>query len=163
MLRHTPIRGLCEEDRLLDAKELFVIMEQNGCLRNEVTYNTIIRGFLGQCKCYESLLLLEEMTGKGFDASTSSLIVDQILTKGQDPAIQEKDKVLPKDGALNARGVCIKFLSHEGKPTLYGAHSLGYHCHQNNIVCHKLKLSCLFVCVTLGFHTLNFLPLHFKP
>ncbi|GFY84978.1 hypothetical protein Acr_03g0017520 [Actinidia rufa] len=87
------IRGLCEEGRLFDAKELFVIMEQNGCLRNEVTYNTIIRGFLGQHKCYESLLLLEEMTGNGFspDASTSSLILDQILTKGQDPAIQEKD------------------------------------------------------------------------
>ncbi|KAF5941800.1 hypothetical protein HYC85_019442 [Camellia sinensis] len=36
------IHGLCKEGLLHEAKELFVKMEQSGCLANDVTHNTII-------------------------------------------------------------------------------------------------------------------------
>ncbi|KAF5940862.1 hypothetical protein HYC85_022029 [Camellia sinensis] len=102
MLRHTTmIQGFCEEGLLREAKELFVKMEHNGCLPNDVTYNTIIRGFIGQHKCYEALILVEEMVQRGFsaDASNSSLVIDILSTKGQDPALQEViKKFMPKDG-----------------------------------------------------------------
>ncbi|GMP85239.1 hypothetical protein CsSME_00038475 [Camellia sinensis var. sinensis] len=95
------IQGFCEEGLLREAKELFVKMEHNGCLPNDVTYNTIIRGFIGQHKCYEALILVEEMVQRGIsaDASNSSLVIDILLTKGQDPALQEViKKFMPKDG-----------------------------------------------------------------
>ncbi|CAL5422463.1 unnamed protein product [Camellia sinensis] len=102
MLRHTMmIQGFCDEGLLREAKELFVKMEHNGCLPNDVTYNTIIRGFIGQHKCYEALILVEEMVQRGFsaDASNSSLVIDILSTKGQDPALQEViKKFMPKDG-----------------------------------------------------------------
>ncbi|CAL5351065.1 unnamed protein product [Camellia sinensis] len=94
------IRGLCEEGLLHEAKELFVKMEQSGCLPNDVTYNTIIRGFIGQHKCYEALILVEEMVQRGFsaDAFNFPLIVDILSTKGQDPALREViKKFMPKD------------------------------------------------------------------
>ncbi|XP_028084935.1 putative pentatricopeptide repeat-containing protein At1g12700, mitochondrial [Camellia sinensis] len=94
------IQGLCEEGLLDEAKELFVKMEKNSGLPNDVNYNTIIGGFLGQQKCYEVLVLLEKMLQKGFspDASTSSLIVDLISTRGQDPTLQDViKKFFPKD------------------------------------------------------------------
>ncbi|XP_028114903.1 pentatricopeptide repeat-containing protein At3g22470, mitochondrial-like [Camellia sinensis] len=96
----TMIQGFCEEGLLHDAKELFVKMEHNGCLPNDVTYNTIIRGFIGQHKCYEALILVEEMVQRGFsaNASNSSLVIDILSTKGQDPALQEViKKYMPKD------------------------------------------------------------------
>ncbi|CAL5422479.1 unnamed protein product [Camellia sinensis] len=96
----TMIQGFCEEGLLHEAKELFVKMEHNGCLPDDVTYNTIIRGFIGQHKCYEALILVEEMVQRGFsaDASNSSLIIDILSTKGQDPALQEViKKFMPKD------------------------------------------------------------------
>ncbi|CAL5420023.1 unnamed protein product [Camellia sinensis] len=94
------IQGLCEEGLLYEAKELFVKMEQNHCLPSDVTYNTVIRGFIEQHKCYEALILVEEMVQRGFsiDASTFPLIVDILSTKGQDPALQEViKKFMPKD------------------------------------------------------------------
>ncbi|KAF5962200.1 hypothetical protein HYC85_003409 [Camellia sinensis] len=94
------IQGLCEEGLLDEAKKLFVKMEKNSGLPNDVNYKTIIGGFLGQQKCYEALVLLEKMLQKGFspDASTSSLIVDLISTRGQDPTLQDViKKFFPKD------------------------------------------------------------------
>ncbi|KAF5940740.1 hypothetical protein HYC85_021907 [Camellia sinensis] len=75
-------------------------MEHSGCLPNDVTYNTIIRGFIGQHKCYEALTLVEEMVQKGFsiDASNSSVIIDILSTKGQDPFVRKViKKFMPKD------------------------------------------------------------------
>ncbi|GMP25406.1 hypothetical protein CsSME_00002291 [Camellia sinensis var. sinensis] len=88
------IQGLCEECLLDEAKDLFVKMEQNGCLATDVTHSTIIHRFIGQQKCYEVLVLLEEMIGRGFmpDASTFSLVVDLISTEGQDFALKEMIK-----------------------------------------------------------------------
>ncbi|CAL5368056.1 unnamed protein product [Camellia sinensis] len=58
------IQGLCEEGLLDEAKELFVKIEQNGCLPNDVTYNIVIQGFLGQQKYHEASILLDEINGR---------------------------------------------------------------------------------------------------
>ncbi|CAL5413487.1 unnamed protein product [Camellia sinensis] len=94
------IKGLCEEGLLHEAKELFLKMEQNGCLADDVAYNTIIQGFVRRHKCYEALILVEDMVQRDFstDASIFPLIIDILSTKGQDPALQEViKKFMPKD------------------------------------------------------------------
>ncbi|XP_028082872.1 pentatricopeptide repeat-containing protein At1g62930, chloroplastic-like [Camellia sinensis] len=94
------IKGLCEKGLLHEAKELFLKMEQNGCLADDVAYNTIIQGFVRRHKCYEALILVEDMVQRDFstDASIFPLIIDILSTKGQDPALQEViKKFMPKD------------------------------------------------------------------
>ncbi|XP_057489489.1 pentatricopeptide repeat-containing protein At1g62914, mitochondrial-like [Actinidia eriantha] len=96
------IDALCKDKKLYTARDLFNQLSAKGlhhddtrmvaCEMRSLTTPSS-EDFLANARGYGALLLLEEMTGKGFstDASISSLIVDQILTKGQDPAIQEKD------------------------------------------------------------------------
>lgn len=66
-------------------------MKQNGCLPDGITYNTIIRGFLGQQKGYKAVAFLEELVGRGFSPSASnfSSIIDLISTEGEDPSLQK--------------------------------------------------------------------------
>jgi pentatricopeptide repeat protein len=40
------IKGLCKEELLNEARELFEKIEENGCSPYHITYNTIIQGFL---------------------------------------------------------------------------------------------------------------------
>ena len=85
------IQELFEECLSDEAKELFVKMEQNGCLPNDVVYNTVIRGLLGQQKYNEAMSLLEKMVGREFSPNTYAfaLIANLISTKGQDLALEE--------------------------------------------------------------------------
>ncbi|KAF5958928.1 hypothetical protein HYC85_000137 [Camellia sinensis] len=111
------IQGLCEEGLLDEAKE-FVKIEQNGCLPNDVTYNIVIQGFLGQQKYHEASILLDEMFGRGFsaDASTFSLIVDILSTKGQDPALQEViKKLMPKHTVHTSYAILLDGLCKNGR------------------------------------------------
>ncbi|KAK1352736.1 pentatricopeptide repeat-containing protein, mitochondrial-like [Heracleum sosnowskyi] len=78
------------ECRLIDeANELFVEMESSGCLLNDVTYNTLIRGCFHHKKYNEAGVLIDKMCARGFsaDASTASVLLDLLESQEQDPAL----------------------------------------------------------------------------
>ncbi|KAK2973887.1 hypothetical protein RJ640_013941 [Escallonia rubra] len=100
------MNGLCQQGLLDEAKELLVKMEENRCIPNDFTYNTIVKGFLKRERYREATTLLDEMLARGFtaDATTSEIVVDLLLAKSQDPAQLEMIKrILPtrKDGKEN--------------------------------------------------------------
>ena len=69
-------------------------MEENNCLPNEVTYNTLIRGCFKN-KMYDgACVLIDEMCAHGFkaDASTTSMLFDLLQSKEQDPALLAMQK-----------------------------------------------------------------------
>ncbi|KAK1402255.1 hypothetical protein POM88_001860 [Heracleum sosnowskyi] len=81
------IQAFCHEGLFDEAKELFVNMESNNCLPNDVTYNTLICGCLHNKKYNESSVLIDEMCAHSFpaDASTTSLLLDLLELEEQDP------------------------------------------------------------------------------
>ncbi|THF96304.1 putative pentatricopeptide repeat-containing protein At1g12700, mitochondrial [Camellia sinensis] len=104
------IDAFCKYKKLDTARALFSNLSSKGLdpnvktytmmIQDDVTYNTIIRGYIGQHKCYEALILVQEMVQRGFsiDASNSSLIIDILSTKRQDPTLREViKKFMPKD------------------------------------------------------------------
>lgn len=79
------IRVHCQKGLFVEAKEMLMKMEENGCLPNSVTYNVIVQEFLKQNECRETEVLLEEMVNKGFspDATTFSMLLSLIPKVGQ--------------------------------------------------------------------------------
>ncbi|KAD6453356.1 hypothetical protein E3N88_08061 [Mikania micrantha] len=74
------ISGLCGKGLLKEAKHLFLKMEENGCPANNVTYCVLLQGYLKNQHCVdlETLLLEMDVRSYSLDASTFSLLVDQI-------------------------------------------------------------------------------------
>ncbi|KAM7462440.1 hypothetical protein LguiA_030561 [Lonicera macranthoides] len=72
-----------------DAKELLTRMEEEGCLPDHFTYNLIVQGYLKRSDNDKAIVLLEEMLAMGFSAhaSTISMLVDLLPTRGQDPTL----------------------------------------------------------------------------
>ncbi|KAK1402220.1 putative pentatricopeptide repeat protein [Heracleum sosnowskyi] len=83
------IQGFCQEGLLDEASELFVEMEANDCMPNDVTYNTLIRGCFHNEKYNEASVLIDQMRARSFseDASTTSVLLDLLVSKEHDPAI----------------------------------------------------------------------------
>ena len=64
--------------------KLLKVMEENGCSPNDFTYNTIIRGLIGNNEMSRAIQVFHEMVERGFsaDASTTELLVD-LLANGK--------------------------------------------------------------------------------
>jgi pentatricopeptide repeat protein len=59
------IHGLCLEGLFDEAESLLSKMEDNGCIPNAVTYETIIRALFENDENDKALKLLQEMIGSG--------------------------------------------------------------------------------------------------
>ncbi|CAI9105662.1 OLC1v1004640C1 [Oldenlandia corymbosa var. corymbosa] len=77
------ITALCKEGLLEEANEVFIQMEANGCLANEITYNAIIRVLIKGDKYDDAAVYLQEMRSKGFvlNLSNSSDVLNIISRK----------------------------------------------------------------------------------
>nr|XP_017241253.1 PREDICTED: pentatricopeptide repeat-containing protein At1g62930, chloroplastic-like [Daucus carota subsp. sativus] len=86
------LQGFCQEGLFEEAKILLSEMETSGCLHDDVTYNTIIRGSLFNKRYEEAVVLTENMRAHKFseDASTTSMVVDLLHKEEQ----EEQDPVV---------------------------------------------------------------------
>jgi len=77
------IKGLCKEGLLKEARVLFEQMEENGCLPNHVTYNTIIQGFLQHNEISCVVKYIKMMVDKGFsaNATTATILINLLSYK----------------------------------------------------------------------------------
>ena len=93
------IGGLCRKGLMDESKELLTRMEENGCFPDGCTYNLIVRGYLKKNESDKAIVLLEKMLAGGFssDASTISMLMDLLPTRGQDPTLLNMiQKLVPR-------------------------------------------------------------------
>jgi len=85
------IKGLCKEGLLKEARVLFEQMEENGCLPNHVTYNTIIQGFLQHNEISWAVKYIKMMVDKGFsaNATTVTILINLLCTNQTDKTLQD--------------------------------------------------------------------------
>lgn len=72
-----------------EANELFAEMKAKDCLPNDITYNTLIRGYFQNEKYDEVCVLIDDMRVHGFsaDASTSAMLLNLLESKEQDSTL----------------------------------------------------------------------------
>ncbi|KAK4410941.1 Homeobox-DDT domain protein RLT1 [Sesamum angolense] len=63
----TLINGLCRTGRTLEAKELLIDMEANGCSPSVITYSCLIHGFCQSNKLEDAMELLKDMKSKAME------------------------------------------------------------------------------------------------
>lgn len=89
------IKGLFSEGLTSEVNMLLKVMEENRCSPNDFTYNTIIRGLIGNNEMSRAIQVFHEMVERGFsaDASTAELLVDLLVDGKLDldslPSIQK--------------------------------------------------------------------------
>lgn len=83
------ISGLCNGGLTYEAEKLLRKMEEKGCSPDNVTYNSIIRGYIHCNETSRIVGLIQQMVERGFsaDASTMKLIVDLFSKAEVDPAL----------------------------------------------------------------------------
>jgi len=66
-------------------------MEKHGCRPDQITYNTLIRGFLNNNEVKGALEIIDVMTAKGFqgDAETASLVFNLLSDDQVDKSVKK--------------------------------------------------------------------------
>ena len=94
------ICGFCGEGLVIDAKQLFLKMEESGCPPDKVTYNVLLQGYLRNKYFDDVEMLLHDMDGRGYflDVSTMSLLIDSIAAGSVDKTMFKLiRKLVPKE------------------------------------------------------------------
>ncbi|KAF5192444.1 hypothetical protein FRX31_017969 [Thalictrum thalictroides] len=84
------IKGYCNEGMLEDAHKLFLQMEETGCPPNEVTYKTLLRGYLQKKDVLKAKLIIDEM-------------IEKKLLSEESPLPMSKLNITPTGGELECK------------------------------------------------------------